>query len=75
MYLWDVQTQNLIQQPAFEHKISEQNSDYNEENRRIEFLYFVDERHSELAVDIEPLDIEYRSLTERRCMSVFDANR
>ncbi len=36
---------------------------YNEETRRIEFPYFVDERHPELAADIGPVDTEMRGMS------------
>ncbi|MFZ6818664.1 EAL domain-containing protein [Undibacterium sp. Ji22W] len=36
---------------------------YNEETRRIEFPYFIDERHPELAADIGPVDIEMRGMS------------
>lgn len=36
---------------------------YNEETRRIEFPYFVDERHPELAADIGPIDTEMRGMS------------
>ncbi|MBC3808328.1 EAL domain-containing protein [Undibacterium seohonense] len=36
---------------------------YNEETRRIEFPYFVDERHPNLAADIGPVDTEMRGMS------------
>ncbi|WP_395006288.1 EAL domain-containing protein [Undibacterium sp.] len=36
---------------------------YNEETRRIEFPYFVDERHPDLPADIGPVDTEMRGMS------------
>ncbi|MBC3832613.1 EAL domain-containing protein [Undibacterium amnicola] len=36
---------------------------YNEETRRIEFPYFVDERHPDLPADIGPIDTEMRGMS------------